>query len=177
MLADVGGVRFASVLDVQSLLSLFFFIKENWIFAMTSHHANNILLARNFPFDSNVRLWSDRSIMPVHYLWAKLNNRTRGQFQCDMTLFFVFVWCRSFTCTARLLFHSLRFQVMQIKQVDCKVSTKKTFFRKTFELLDIFGQLHAQECKAMKTYLFAIKGRQKKNVFNCLKLLWGRDWF
>ena len=56
MLADVGGVRFASVLDVQSLLSLFFFIKENWICAMTSHHANNILLARNFPFDSNVRL-------------------------------------------------------------------------------------------------------------------------
>ena len=128
MLADVGGVRFASVLDVQSPLSLFFFIKENWICAMTGHHANNILLARNFPFDSNVRLWSHRLIIPVHYLWAKLNNTTRGQFECDMTLFFVFVWCRSFTCTAQLLFHSLRFQVMQIKQIDCKASTKKKLF-------------------------------------------------
>ena len=32
-----------------------FFIKENWIWVMTRHHANNILLTRNLPFDSDVR--------------------------------------------------------------------------------------------------------------------------
>ena len=31
-----------------------FFIKENWISVMTSHHASN-LLARNLPFDSELR--------------------------------------------------------------------------------------------------------------------------
>ena len=31
------------------------FIKDNWIYAMTRHHANNILLTRNLPFDSDVR--------------------------------------------------------------------------------------------------------------------------
>ena len=43
----------ASVLGVH-----FFFITENWIFAMTTHHADpniNILLTRNAPFDFDVR--------------------------------------------------------------------------------------------------------------------------
>ena len=31
-----------------------FFIKENWILAMTRHHANNIL-TRDLHFDSDVR--------------------------------------------------------------------------------------------------------------------------
>ena len=46
-----GGGGFAGVLDVQSLV----FIKGNWIWAMTRHHANNMLLTRNLPFDSDVR--------------------------------------------------------------------------------------------------------------------------
>ena len=36
---------------------IFFFIKENWIYAMTRHHAEsniNILLTRNLPIDSGV---------------------------------------------------------------------------------------------------------------------------
>ena len=41
----------------------------------------------------------------------------------------------------------LRFQGMQMKQVDCKMSTKKTF-KKTFR--DIFGQQHTNEFKATK---------------------------
>ena len=42
----------------------------------------------------------------------------------------------------------LRF-VMQIKQVDCKMGTKKKiFFLKIFR--DIFGHLHTQEYKAAK---------------------------
>ena len=35
-----------------------FFIKENWICAMTRHHAESkikILLTKNLPFDSDVR--------------------------------------------------------------------------------------------------------------------------
>ena len=51
MLSDVGGAGLASLLDAQSLL----FIKENWICAMTRHHVNNILLARNLSFDSDFR--------------------------------------------------------------------------------------------------------------------------
>ena len=53
MLSDVegfGGV--ASVLSVHS-----FFINENWIWAMTRHHAqsSNISLTRNRLFDSDIR--------------------------------------------------------------------------------------------------------------------------
>ena len=49
------GAGVASVLDVQSLI---FFIKENWICAITRHHAESnisILLTRNLPIDSGVR--------------------------------------------------------------------------------------------------------------------------
>ena len=83
-----------------------FFIKENWICAMTRHQAEpniNILLTRNLPFDSDFRQWSHPSMIPLHCLWAKSNNRTRGQFECDATWF----WFRSLICTVRLLFHSL----------------------------------------------------------------------
>ena len=55
MLSDVGGGGLASVLDVQCL---FFFIKVNWMCAMTKHHAGpniNMLLTRNLPFDSDIR--------------------------------------------------------------------------------------------------------------------------
>ena len=31
------------------------FIKDNWIYAMTRHHAYNIFLTRNLPFDSDFR--------------------------------------------------------------------------------------------------------------------------
>ena len=40
-----------NVLNVQSLD----FNKETWICAIIRHHANNVLLARNRPFDSDVR--------------------------------------------------------------------------------------------------------------------------
>ena len=69
-----------------------FFIKESWICAMTRHDAEpniNILLTRNLPFDSD----SDSGL--------KSNNRTRGQFKCDVT------WFCYFACAMRLLFHSL----------------------------------------------------------------------
>ena len=58
MLSDVGGGRLASVLDAQ-----FFLIKDKWIYNMTRHYANNILLARNLPFDF---LMSDSAKSPFN---------------------------------------------------------------------------------------------------------------
>ena len=83
-----------SVLDVQSL-----FFWKNCICAMTRHHAEpniKILLTRNLPFDSDVRQWSHPLMIPLHCLWAKSKNRTRGWFECDMTRFcFCFAFVRS----------------------------------------------------------------------------------
>ena len=57
-----------------------FFIKENWIYALTRHHTELkiILLTRNLPCDSDVKQWSHLLMIPLHCLWAKSNNRTRG---------------------------------------------------------------------------------------------------
>ena len=75
---------------------------------------------------------------------------------------------------------------MQIKQVDCKMSIKRNYFKKPFS--DIFRQLHTQEYKATKKCIvrlqlnldpstsFRCKRKTKKEIFNLLKLLWGRDW-
>ena len=86
MLLDVGDGGLANVLDVQSL----FFIKENWICAMTRHHAEpniNIPLTRNPSFDYDVRQWSHPFMKPLHFLWVKWNNKMRGQFECDVASF------------------------------------------------------------------------------------------
>ena len=87
-----GGVGLASVLDAQS----YFFRKLGC--AMTRHHAesNNILLTRNLPIDSGIRQWSHPLMIPLHCLWAKSNNRTRGEFEWDVTWFcFYFEFVRS----------------------------------------------------------------------------------
>ena len=83
-------------------------------------------------------------------LWTKSNSRKCGQFKNEVTLAFLFWFdfvhsharcsCCSIVC--------LRFQAVQIKQVDYKMNTKKNFFKKIFR--DIFGQLLTQECKATK---------------------------
>ena len=128
-----GEGKVTSVLDVQSL----FLIKENRICSMTRHHAKNILLARNFPFNSDVRQWSHSLMIPFHYLWVKSNNRTRVQFEYDVPFCCCcfFVWFRSFTFTWRLLFHSLfTFSSYAMKHIDCKMSSKKLFLRKHFAI-------------------------------------------
>ena len=114
MLLDVGGGRLASALDVQP----FFFIKENWICTMTRYHANNILLARNLPFHSDVIQCSHPLMIPLHYLWAKSNKRTSGQFEYDVTFFlflFLFDFVHSHARCSCCFISGLRFQVMQIK--------------------------------------------------------------
>ena len=70
--------------------SLYLFIKENWVCAMTRQHANNILLARYLLFDSGVRQLSHPLMIPLHCLWAKSNIRTCGQFEYNATFFFCF---------------------------------------------------------------------------------------
>ena len=71
------------------------------------------------------RQWSHPLMIQLPCLLAKSNNRTRGQFECDVTWF---RFCFNFVCShARCGCFSvvcLRFQVVQIKQVDYKMSTK-----------------------------------------------------
>ena len=45
------------------------------------------LLARNFPFDSDVRQLSHPLVISLYCLWAEPNNTTRRQFECDVTWF------------------------------------------------------------------------------------------
>ena len=108
---------------------------------MTRHHANNILLARNLPFDSDVRQRSYTLMIPLRCLWVKSNNRTRGQFEYEVTFFFFFLrlfdFVHSHARGSCYFIVCVRFQVMQIKQDDCKMSPKNTFLKKTFR--DIFG--------------------------------------
>ena len=124
MLSGLWGWGLAKVLDVQSL----FFSKENWICAMTRHHAEsniNILLTRNIPFGSDVRQRSHTLMMPLHCLWAKSNNRTRGQCECNTIWhYFCFDFVRLHSRCGCCFLVCLCFQVVQIKQVDCKISTK-----------------------------------------------------
>ena len=56
---------------------------------MTRHHAetNNMLLTRNLYFDSDMRQRSHLLMILLHFLLAKSNNRTPGQFEYDMTWF------------------------------------------------------------------------------------------
>ena len=120
MLLDVGGWR---VSECSRRPIFIFFIKENWICAMTRHYAEpniNILLTRNLPFDSYLRKWSHS----LHCLWAKSNNRMRGQFEYDVTWFcFCFDFVRSHARCGCCSIVCLRFQVVQIKQIDFKLST------------------------------------------------------
>ena len=64
---------------------------------MTRHHTepntNCILLTGNLSFASDV---IQILMIPFHCLWAKSNNRTCGQFECDVTWFcFSFDFVRS----------------------------------------------------------------------------------
>ena len=118
-----------------------------FICSMTRHKANNILLARNLPFDSDARKWSHPLIISLHCLWTKSKNECSVWMWRDLIYFcsccfcsFSFLhnaWC---SCCSIVCLH---FQVMHIKQVHCKMSTKKAFLKKTFR--DIFGRLHRKE--------------------------------
>ena len=128
MLSHVGG----GGQQVFWTSNLNFFIKENWICAMSRHHANYILLAGNLPFDSDVRKWSHPLLIPLHF--CGLNRAVERVVNLNMTrlYFFAFVWFRLFICTVLLLFHSLFTFSSYTKKnwLTAKWALKKTFLRK-----------------------------------------------
>ena len=78
------GWGVASVLHVQPL---FFLLKKirsaPWPDIMLSQTL--MLLIRNLLLNLMLYSKSHSFIMPFHFLWAKSNNKTRGQFECDKT--------------------------------------------------------------------------------------------
>ena len=68
---------------------------------------------------------SDPPLAPRLISWAKSNNVTRGQFECDVIWFcFCFDFVRSRARCRCCSIVCLCFQGVQIKQVDCKMITK-----------------------------------------------------
>ena len=120
-----GWVKGVSrVLDVQSL---FFLLKKNGF----APWADIMLLTRNLSFDSGVRQWSFPLMIPLHCFWAKSNNRKRDKCERDVLSFvFCFVFVRSHARCGCCSIVCLRFQVIQIKKFDCKMSTKDVNNRK-----------------------------------------------
>ena len=110
-----------------------FIIKENWICAMTRHHAEskiNILLARYFPFDSDVKQWSHPLMIRLHCLWAKSNNRTCGQIECDFNFSSILVVFFSFLSSIfSTIFSSIFRNLVGFRSIFARVSStwKKTF--------------------------------------------------
>ena len=125
---DVIGRREWGVSECSGRPIFIFLIEEHWICSMNRYHAEssiNILLTRNLLFDSDIRRWRHPLMIPLHYLLANLNNRMRGQFECDVTCFhFCFeILCSHALCRCCSIV-CLRFQVVQIKQIYYKSSTK-----------------------------------------------------
>ena len=69
---------------------------------------------KNPHFDSDIRQWSHPLMIPLHWLWAKLNSRTCGQFECDVTWFcFYFDFVRSHAWCGCCSIVYLRFQAVK----------------------------------------------------------------
>ena len=117
MLPDVEGWGLACVLDVQSLSFLLMKIGfAPWPDIMMSQTL--CIIDKNLPFDSDVRQRSHTWIIPLHCLWAKSNNRTRGQFECDVNWFcFCFDFVRSQARCDCCFIVYLRFQVVEIRLI------------------------------------------------------------
>ena len=115
-------------------------------------------MARNLPFDSDVRQWNHPLMIPLHWWWAESNNRARSHFECDVTWFcFCFDFVRSHArCRCCFI---VCFQVGQIKQPDCKMSTKNVNNYKWKTFPDIFRQLH----KATKKQIVKLQLNEKKS--------------
>ena len=104
---DVIGLRGMGISECSGRPIFIFFVKENWICAMTRHYTEpniNILLIRNLHFESDIKQSSHPLMIPLHCLRAKWNNTTCGQF--DSVCSHARYGCCSIVC--------LRFQVVQI---------------------------------------------------------------
>ena len=118
-------------------------------------------------------------MIPLHYLWAKSNNKMHGQIWMWHDLVLFLFWFRSFTW-ARCGFCSivcLRFQVVQIKQADYKISTKNVNNYKQKTCRDVFGQLHTQEHKVTKKQIVRVqlnKNKSKEKQTRLMSWYWKR---
>ena len=124
-------------------------------------------------------------MIPLHCLWAKSNNRTRSQSECDVTWFRIcFDFVRSYARCSCFAIVCLSFQVVQIKQVDCKMSTKhKSNYKLKKKHFVIFldnctHKEYKTKKKQIARLLFETKGefdigRPRWKNFDCR---WTRGW-
>ena len=123
---------------------------------------------KNLPVDSDVRQWSHPLMIPLYCLWVKPYNIMCGQFECGGTWFcFCFDFVRSHArCGCSIV--CLRCQVVQIKQVDFKVSNYRY---KTF--LVIVGQLPKEYSQEKAVSAASAKWKEVKGkpvVINLINL-------
>ena len=143
--------------------------------------------------ESSVWLWrqtvSHPLMIPLHCLWAKSNNRTRHKFEYDVTLLifllFLFDFVDSHARCSCCFIVCLRFQVMRMKQKWAKCFLKSVILRKHFVIfLENGTHKNVKPRKSNSEALaqpwpqrtFSLQQEGKKQVFNFLKLLWGREW-
>ena len=87
-----------------------------------------------------MKLSFNNTVMPLRCLWAKSNNRTSRQFECDMAWFcFCFGFVRSHARRGCCSIVCLPFQSVQIKQIDCKIRTN-TVQKLKFSIEDFFSK-------------------------------------
>ena len=95
---DVIERRRVMVVSVLNVQSLFFLLKKigfaPWSDIMQSQTL--IFYWQEIFLLTLVSQWSHPLAIPLHCLWTKLNNRTRCQFECDVTWF---CFCFDFVCT------------------------------------------------------------------------------
>ena len=116
MLSDVGGGGLASVLNVQSLWPDIMLIIYHWqeIFLLTPTSDSEVILQWYHCIVCGLNRTIER-VLNMNMRWLYffcLFDFVHSHAECG---------CCSIVC--------LRFQVMQIKQVDSKMSTKKNFFK------------------------------------------------
>ena len=103
-------------------------------------------------------------MIPLRCLWAKSSNRRRGQFECDVTWFcFCINFVRSHVWCGCCSIVFSRFQVVQIKQVDCKMSTKNVNNCKWKTFRDIFGQIYKATKKQIRLQQMRLQLNEKKS--------------
>ena len=133
---------------------------------MTRHNAE----PNTDTIDKKSSLWHWRQTVKPSFndtiacLWDKSDNRTRGQFEYDVTCFcFCFDFIRSHAQCGCYSIVCLRFQVVQIKQVDCKMSTKNVNNYKYF-MIFLGNCTHESIQPRKRRYVVRLRLNEKKSI-------------
>ena len=132
--------------------NLCFFFKENWICAMTRHHANTILLARNLTFDSDVKQWCHPLMIPcVVFGLNRTIERVVNLNMMTLVFFFVFFCFISFIhMHSAVVFDSLfTFSGYGNKTGWLENDQKKTFFQQ--KIMIFLGKYTGKKWKPRKS--------------------------